>query len=445
MRFTAACLSFFLVASAEGAERSHDAIADTLTSAIRSGVARSIVSGAEVPIPVASGGADVHQSNPVIASDGESFLVVWRESAECCFWHTRKQTLGSLYATRLNLRGEPISDAVLVTTRANTARPGLAFDGTNYLLVWNEVGPAGPSIVGQRFSVEATPVDPLPFFVRFEGEVDAELAVACGESDCLTIFRNGHALISKGGTVLRSTAERGSPRNDLVATTTGYAATGTLVQSYPWSPFGQQVAFNAHAYTEFPDSESIPVGPFQITTFDSPWWERVSSSLATNGSLTIVAAVKAENLKPRELFIARVPSNDPAIFWQQRKLDVGLVDAEAPLIQDPEMVWTGKRFLLVFQKSNELPFSPAPGVPSREMTKAEIAGVWLDAEGSVEGPAFDVTSTDEIESLPAIAVNARGLMALAFVRGRGGEGSSVPRLFVKMVHDGGGRSRPARR
>lgn len=72
--------------------------------------------------------------------------------------------------------------------------------------------------------------------------------------------------------------------------------------------------------------------------------------------------------------------------------------------------------------------------------------MWIEPDGSgVSGSPFDLTSTEEFESLPVIAANSSGLMALAFVRGRGGEDSPNPRLFIKLLSEGTSRGRPARR
>lgn len=121
---------------------------------------------AEFAIPPVSDDPAIHQTNPVIASDGESFLIVWRESTECCFWRDNQQTTGALYAARLSFRGERIGQPTLLSSVATTSIPGAAFDGTNYLVVWNESVPLGARLVGLRLSRELTPLDVTPFVIR---------------------------------------------------------------------------------------------------------------------------------------------------------------------------------------------------------------------------------------------------------------------------------------
>ena len=72
--------------------------------AVRPAETHSIRALNEIAIAPVSNDPSIHQTTPVIASDGDSFLVVWRESSDCCFWNGEDDAPGSLYALRLNSR-----------------------------------------------------------------------------------------------------------------------------------------------------------------------------------------------------------------------------------------------------------------------------------------------------------------------------------------------------
>ncbi len=445
MRLTAACLTVFLVASAEGAERSLDVVSEALAATTLSGMARSIVGGAEVAIPVAMGGAEVHQTNPVIASDGESFLIVWRESTECCFWKENQQTTGELYTARLNSRGERIGQPLLISSIATTSTPAITFDGTNYLLAWGEFGPLGMRVVAQRFSPDLRPVEPTPFIIfNPVPSPDMRIGSACGPDDCLIIFEDGHALVSKTGGVLSLSLRTGGLKNAVIPTESGYVATMMIRQQWSGPIMPPVPPTDANHIAEFSRDGTV-AGPFEFGYLSGYSNEQIGASLATNGSSILIAAVDSNYEHPRlvrpPLYVTPVPAKISSVPFAPRfYVDVGNIDGRQPWISDPQVIWTGKRYLLVYQRSNES-FTHRI-LPS----KADIWGVWIDPDGSgTPGSPFDLTATEQFESLPAITVNARGLMALAFVRGRGGEDSPNPRLFVKTLSDGGGRSRPARR
>ena len=134
MKFPAV-LGLSLLALSAAAESRQDVAADALTSATSLSGSRSLTIGAEVQIPLV-GDSRFLQIDPVIASDGESFLLLWREYR----LPGRDEVVPppSLYAARLNRRGEPVRERPTLVSAAAVSKPGVAFDGTNYLVIWNE-------------------------------------------------------------------------------------------------------------------------------------------------------------------------------------------------------------------------------------------------------------------------------------------------------------------
>jgi hypothetical protein len=83
------------------------------------------------PILVSAGPTDISTA-PAIAFDGTNYLVVWDD------W--RNGSYSDLYAARVNPNGQVLDTAGIVVSRAplNQRYGAAAFDGTNYLVVWQD-------------------------------------------------------------------------------------------------------------------------------------------------------------------------------------------------------------------------------------------------------------------------------------------------------------------
>ena len=417
--------------------------------AVRPAETHSIRALNEIAIAPVSHDPEIHQTNPVVASDGESFLVVWRESSDCCFWIPfggYSETKGSLYAAALNSRGERLGEPTLLSESAGIGVPGVAFDGTNYVVVWSDLSAFGSDIRFRRLAIDATPVSSPVEIVRvFDKEMT--IAVACGEDDCLSVFNGGSALLPKNGGAVRLNGA-GGLRNAVIPIETGYAATMTIRNV--WTPGPVMPPFpptDENNIAEF-SLEGTLSGPYEFGLYRGYADERIGSTLAGNGSSVLIAAVDSNHERSRDsnppLYVLPVREKiSSATFTPKLFVDVGTIDGRQPSIHDPRIIWTGTGFLLVYQRTNE---SFGDSFTRRAATGADVWGVLVEPDGSaVSGPPFELTSTDEFEALPSIAANAHGLMALAFVRGRGGEDSPNPRLFVQLLSDNErSRRRPAR-
>ena len=74
---------------------------------------------------------DLWQDNPSVAFDGTNYLVVWDDYGSGTFEE-------DIYGIRVNQSGVPIDDSSFAITTADEGqyRPAVAFDGTNYMVVW---------------------------------------------------------------------------------------------------------------------------------------------------------------------------------------------------------------------------------------------------------------------------------------------------------------------
>ena len=74
---------------------------------------------------------DLWQDNPSVAFDGTNYLVVWDDYGSGTFEE-------DIYGVRVNQSGYPIDDSsfAISTAAEGQYRPAVAFDGTNYMVVW---------------------------------------------------------------------------------------------------------------------------------------------------------------------------------------------------------------------------------------------------------------------------------------------------------------------
>jgi hypothetical protein len=106
------------------------------------------------------------QEVPTIAFDGTNYLVAWRDT---------RPGWGELYAARVSRTGELLDPAGIRVTMSREAFidvPALAFDGTNYLLVWSQWTNAyNAQIRGARVSRGGSLLDPDGFEIAADRSV----------------------------------------------------------------------------------------------------------------------------------------------------------------------------------------------------------------------------------------------------------------------------------
>jgi hypothetical protein len=96
-----------------------------------------------------------NQGRPMLAHDGMNFLVVWHES--------RSDTGYDVYGARVRSDGTVLdsSGIPIATAIGNQFYPSVAFNGTNFLVVWNEsVSGSSDNIYGARVSSAGAVLDP---------------------------------------------------------------------------------------------------------------------------------------------------------------------------------------------------------------------------------------------------------------------------------------------
>src|SRR5215204_3239801 len=122
-------------------------------------------------IPVST--APAQQVLPAVAFDGTNYLVVWQDR--------RTDDVYDIYGARvtpagvvLDAGGIPIATAAGEQTAAD-----VAFDGTNYLVTWTDgSGSSGPEVYGARVTTAGTLLDPDGILISIAGSSQSSADVA---------------------------------------------------------------------------------------------------------------------------------------------------------------------------------------------------------------------------------------------------------------------------
>ncbi|MCX5801336.1 MAG: T9SS type A sorting domain-containing protein [Candidatus Eisenbacteria bacterium] len=97
------------------------------------------------------------QRSVAVASDGSNYLVVWSDAR-----NSYDAIYGDIYAARVTASGEVLDPCgIPVSTALGSQRwPSVSFDGTNYLVVWEDERNYEWDIYGTRVSVSGDVLDP---------------------------------------------------------------------------------------------------------------------------------------------------------------------------------------------------------------------------------------------------------------------------------------------
>jgi hypothetical protein len=174
------------------------------------------------------------QNNPVVAFDGSNYLVVWERHGSS-IWGARVSQSGVV----LDSAGIPISNPP-----GYSRAPALAFDGTDYLVVWeDERNYAKYDIYGARVNVEGVVLDPagIPISVGVYGGSDP--ALRFGDNCCLVVWRDNRNWAHGGDRAGDIYGARVS-RNGDVLDTEGIP----ICTEYDWIQRNPAVAFDGSSY-----------------------------------------------------------------------------------------------------------------------------------------------------------------------------------------------------
>jgi hypothetical protein len=147
-----------------------------------------------------SSGPD-YELSPSVAFDGTNYLVVWVDGGDYDIHGARVAPSGAV----LDPGGVVISAAA-----GNQVKPDVAFGGTNYLVVWEDERNGSPDIYGARVNPSGAVLDPAGIPVAIETGNEDDPAAAFGDTAFLVVWRDNSsggsdihgARVAQGGSVM---------------------------------------------------------------------------------------------------------------------------------------------------------------------------------------------------------------------------------------------------
>ncbi|MEO0216645.1 MAG: FlgD immunoglobulin-like domain containing protein, partial [candidate division WOR-3 bacterium] len=131
------------------------------------------------------------QALPSVVFGGTNYLVVWEDY--------RNGPYADLYGARVTTGGVVLDPAGIPISTAvyHQSSPSVAFDGTNYLVVWEDMRSGFPSIYGARVATNGTVLDPTGIFIATDTLPVCDLdypSVAFDGTNYLVIWQKLHNL-----------------------------------------------------------------------------------------------------------------------------------------------------------------------------------------------------------------------------------------------------------
>jgi len=125
------------------------------------------------------------QREPVVAFDGTNYLVVW---------HDDRSGSSDIYGTRMSTAGSVLDSHIIVCSASyDQSAAAVTFDGTNYFAVWQDGRNGGNGFIdiyGARLSAAGTVLDPDGIAVSTAANNQNYPAVACIDSTYFVVWQD---------------------------------------------------------------------------------------------------------------------------------------------------------------------------------------------------------------------------------------------------------------
>jgi hypothetical protein len=244
-------------------------------------------------------GATNLESHPSIAFDGTNYLVVWDDSRNGA-------SNSDIFGTRVSPAGTVLDGTAtgipISTAATNQSLPALAFDGTNYLVVWQDLrnGASNTDIFGTRVSPAGAVLDGastgFPISTATNAQFQPELA-----------YNGTNYLVTWAD-------QRTDPSIDIFGTRVSPAATvldglttGIPISTAPQEQSGQSVAFNGVFLVVWRDRRS------------GQGFDLYGARVANNGTVTDASGFVVSAKPPNETGGAVItgPGDDWTSFYSR--------------------------------------------------------------------------------------------------------------------------------
>ncbi len=333
------------------------------------------------------------QTAPAVAFDGANYLVVWQDFRSAV-------SANDVFGARVTKNGDVLdpSGIAISTAASDQTAPAVAFNGTSYTVVWTDKRSGQLDIHAARVSTAGIPLDPgaNPICVAPGSQTAPAIACAPGVS-CLAVWQDGRSSTHIYGARI---ALDGTPVD----------VGGVLISSASFAQTAPAVAFNGTSYLavwQDPRNGNADV-----------YGARVAP---TGASLNVIdlAANLAINLNAAAQSNPAVESDGNAflVVWQDARnatndiygahvTAAGTTDANDLAISTalgtqsvPALAWDGTSYLVAWQDARN--------------ATADVYGARLSAAGQVQDlGGLPISSSAGSQTAPAVASDGAGFFAV---------------------------------
>jgi hypothetical protein len=342
------------------------------------------------------------QSAPVVAFDGTNHLVVWVDG---------RSEDTAIYGARVTPSGAVLDGAGIAISPSaghDRADPAVAFDGTNFFVVWSQIEGTEQEISGARVSPAGVVLDP------------AGISITAGED------RETPALAFDGTNHLVVWHEEGLRTSELfgarVSKAGGVVGAPTFIGRAAPSP---AVAFDGTNFLVV-SAGSVDVVGFRVDRAGAVMGDPVqfrsgtdtfagSVSIAFDGTRYLVVWSAVE-LGSSNIFGARVTAGGEVLDPTAFRISNAAGDQD-----EPEVAANG-RFLVVWRDERSGPAG------------SDVYGSRVDGSGRVLDPnGLAIATGPEPESAPDVAAGPGDRFGVVYQRFAPGAPLGAPRTFLRTV------------
>ena len=334
-------------------------------------------------------GAAYSQTYPAIAFDGTNYLVVWTDG---------RSGSQDIYGVRVDTSGTVLDPSgILISTADDDQRcPSIAFDGTNYLVVWTDERSGSADIYGARVTPSGDVLDTAGIPISTATDWQYSPSIAFDGTNYLVVwedYRNGSdydiygARVDTSGTVLDPSGILISPADDdQRCPSIAFDGINYLVA---WLDYRSYFGCDIYGARVSPSGTVLEPLGIPVSVADD---EQLYPSIAFDGTNYLV--VWEDWRSGSDIYGARVTSSG-------RVLDIsGIPISTAGYAQYwPSIAFDGTNYLVVWEDYRN-------GLP-------DIYGAWVDTSGSVID-SFPVSTQSGIQHSPEIAKGTGNQMLVVY-------------------------------
>jgi len=340
------------------------------------------------------------QTEPAVAFDGTNYFVVWEDHRDGT----------DIYGARVTPDGVVLDRTGIAISEATGSQgsPAVAFDGTNYLVVWDDTrNGSGNDIYGARVSPAGTVLDRTGFAISTAMRIQFAPAVAFGGTDYFVVWTDGR----RGGDQTDVYGTRVSRTGQVLDTTGIEVGLGPYLQQYPALAYDGTNFLVTWEYLLAPgfsdingalvSTGGVVLDTVVICSADSG---QASSAVAFDGTNFLVAWEDERNGPDDDIYCARVSTAGSVLDPD------GIVVSAAGFWQtSPTVAFDGTNWLVAWDDLRSMSTDIYAARVTPDGAVLDTAGILVsDAEDTQEMPALAFDGTNFLAVWKDLRVSSSG-------------------------------------